>query len=104
MAKYDQIMKVLAILGGLIALIVGLSDLFNYSFGIGGLWYVSGAYWLTPIIAIILSIVVLLSAFRGNPVPFIAIWLLVLGILILIFGSWLGAVLVIIAAILGFLD
>ncbi len=101
MAKYDQIMKVLAILGGLIALIVGLLDLLGFNYGFGAYW---GVAYLFPIIAIILGIVVLLSAFRGNPVPFTAVWLLVLGILILIFGSWLAAVLVIIAAIIGFLD
>ena len=101
MAKYDQIMKVLAILGGLIALIVGLLDLLGFNYGLGPSW---GVAYLFPIIAIILGIVVLLSAFKGNPVPFTAVWLLVLGILILIFGSWIAAVLVIIAGIIGFLS
>jgi hypothetical protein len=101
MAKFDQIMKVLAILGGLIALIVGLLDLVGLNYGLGASWAVP---YLFPIVAIILGIVVLLSAFKGSPVPFTAVWLLVLGILILIFWSWLAAVLVIIAGILGFLN
>jgi len=101
MAKFDQIMKVLAILGGLIALIVGLLDLFGFGYGFGAFW---GVPYLFPIIAIILGILVLLSAFKGKPIPFTAVWLLVLGILILIFGSWLAAVLVIIAGILGFFN
>ncbi len=39
----------------------------------------------------------------GKPLPFTLIVLLIMGILILIFGSWLGGVLVLIAGILGYL-
>lgn len=99
--KFEQIMKILAILGGFIALIAGILDLAGFGFGIGGYWGIPNANWLNPIIAIILAILVLLCAFRGNPIPFTWVWLLILGILILIFGSWLAGVLVILAGILG---
>jgi len=101
MAKYDQIMKLLAIIGGIIALIDALLSFFGLSF--------SSGYWgysiVWPIIAIILAILVILSVVQpGKPLPFTGIVLLIMGILIIIFGSWIGGVLVLIAGILGFLN
>jgi len=103
MAKYDQIMKILAILGGIIALIDALLSFFGSSFS-SGYW---GHQFSIPfaIIAIILAILVILSVVQpGKPLPFTGIVLLIMGILIIIFGSWIGGVLVIIAGILGFLN
>jgi len=100
MGKYDQIMKILAVLGGIITLIDALGSFFGFSFS-SGYW---GYSYVWPIIAIILGILVILMVVQpGKPLPFTLIVLLIMGILILIFGSWLGGVLVLIAGILGYL-
>jgi len=100
MGKYDQIMKILAVLGGIITLIDALGSFFGFSFS-SGYW---GYSYVWPIIAIILGILVILMVVQpGKPLPFTPIVLLIMGILILIFGSWLGGVLVLIAGILGYL-
>jgi hypothetical protein len=98
MAKYDDLMKWLALIGGIIALIEGIVGLFWRGLAFWGFAYV----W--PIIAIILAIIVILSAIKPNaPIPFTAIVLLILGILLIIFGAW-GGILVLIAGILGFIN
>lgn len=95
--KYEKIMKILAIIGGILALLEGILGFFGAAFSV--FW---GFPIIGPIIAIILGIVVILSVIRsGNPIPFTWIVLLILGILVIIFGSLLGGILVLIAGILG---
>ena len=97
--KYESIMKILAIIGGIIALIEAILSFFGW--GISVFW---GIAIIGPIIAIILAIVVILSVVRpGNPIPFTWVVLVILGILIIIFGSLIAGILVLIAGILGLL-
>lgn len=97
--KYEKYMKILAIIGGILALLEGILGFFGATFSV--FW---GFPIIGPIIAIILGIVVILSVVRpGNPIPFTWVVLLILGILVIIFGSLLGGILVLIAGILGLL-
>ena len=84
--------KILAIIGGLIMVIQGIISI------IGGN--------LLAIIGIILGLVVLISTGvikAAAVIPFNKIVVLILGIIGLFVGTWLGAIFVIIAAILLFM-
>ena len=93
-----ELMKTLAMIGGIIGLIEAI---------IGFFWgyYSLGVPYLSPILGLILSVLVLLSVFRpGNPIPYNAIVLIIFGILMLIFASLIGGILVLVGGILGYLN
>jgi hypothetical protein len=94
--KFEQIMKILTIIGGIVAIIEGIWQFFAPAWV--AFWHVP---YLNAIVLLILGILALLTGLKGKPIPFTWVMLLILGILILIFGSLLGGVLLIIAAILG---
>lgn len=92
-------MKILALIGGILALLESILSLAGASFsvfiGIGG-------YIVAAIIGIILGLVVILACVKPeNPIPFNAVLFLLLGILIIVFSSLIGGILVLIAGILG---
>lgn len=88
----DKYMCVIAIIGGIVALIETLIHMIGvlevWSFGI-----------ITEVIAAILAIFVILLGIK--PVQYTPSILVVIGILILIFGSWIGGIIVLIAAAIG---
>ena len=95
-ATYEDLVKLLAILGGIITIIeaifslVGRSVQKYYNFGC-----------VAAIIAIIFGILVLFSVFKpDNPIPYNWIYLIVFGIVIIVCGSLIGGILVLIAGIL----
>ncbi len=95
-ATYEDLVKLLAILGGIITIIEAIFSLFGrsvqkyYHFG-----------WVAAIIAIIFGILVLFSVFKpDNPIPYNWIYLIVFGIVIIVCGSLIGGILVLIAGIL----
>jgi hypothetical protein len=93
-----ELMKTLAMIGGIVGLIEAIVGFF-FAWGWG-----YGVPYLNPIIGLILSILVLLSVFRpGNPIPYNAIVLIIFGILMIIFASFLGGILVLVGGILGYL-
>ncbi len=99
-ATVEDIVKLLAILGGLIAIIeailsiVGRSYHKFYHFN----W---AAIIITAIIAIIFAILVLLAALKpGNPIPYHWLLLVIFGIILIVCGSIIGGILVLIAGIL----
>ena len=96
--KYESMMKILAIIGGLLALVFAI-----LSFAGMGFWvfFGYGGEFFGPIIVIILAIIVILSVIKPKTVPFHWLLLLILGILILIFGNLIAGILIIIAGILG---
>lgn len=105
------IAKILAIIGGVLVIIDGALSLLNelgitlgFSVpGAGGFLGFLGAI-INAIITIVLGVVILISAgavkSKKGKVAFNGIVVLILGILTIFFGSWLAAILVIIAAIL----
>lgn len=91
-----ELMKTLAMIGGIIGLIEAIVGFFWSYFGFG---------FVSAIIGIILSVLVLLSVFRpGNPIPYNAIVLIIFGILMIIFSSLIGGILVLIGGILGYVN
>ena len=95
--KYESMMKILAIIGGLLALLLAILSLAGIGF-----WGVLFGYGIIgTIIVIILAIIVILSVIKPKTVPFHWLLLLILGILILIFGNLIAGILIIIAGILG---
>ena len=89
--------KILAILGGLIALIEGIIKLTSLGKGKGDI----AQPIVMGIIAIILAIIVLYSVFKpDDPIPYNGVVILILGILIIIVGSLIGGIILIIAAVL----
>ena len=95
-ATYEDFVKLLAILGGIIAIIEAIFSLFGRSVQ---RYYNLG--WIAAIIAIIFGILVLFSVFKpDNPIPYNWIYLIVFGIVIIICGSLIGGILVLIAGIL----
>ncbi len=97
--KQDKLMKLLAIIGGIIALIEAILSFVGLGFT--SFDFLKGGI-ISAIVALILAIIVILSVVKPEKIPFNAIFLLILGILIIIFGSLLGGILVLIAGILGF--
>ncbi len=98
-SDHEGIAKLLAILGGIVALIEAILSLtrgkaiVDIDFG-----FVNKI--VAAIIAIILAIIVLLSALKPDkPIPFNAILLIILGIVMIIFSSLIGGILVLIAGI-----
>ena len=90
-----EIGKYLIIIAGIIGLIESIVGFF-----ISGWFGVVGS-----IVGLVISVLILLSVFRpGNPIPYTPIIELVLVILLLIFGSWIGGIIGIIGAVLLFLD
>ena len=95
-ATYEDAVKLLAILGGIIAIIEAIFSLFGRS---AQKYYNLG--WIGAIIAIIFGILVLFSVFKpDNPIPYNWIYLIVFGIVIIVCGSLIGGILVLIAGIL----
>ncbi|MFW9879860.1 MAG: hypothetical protein ACFFG0_42850 [Candidatus Thorarchaeota archaeon] len=99
-SEYERIAQILAILGGIVALIEAIMSLAG---GRGIVEYDLGLVnrVIAAIIAIVLAIIVLLSALKpDNPIPFNGILLIILGIVMIIFSSLIGGILVLIAGIL----
>ncbi len=95
-ATYEDIVKLLTILGGIVAIIEGILFFGGRS---AQKYYHPG--WIGAIIAIIFGILVLFSVFKpDNPIPYNWIYLIVFGIVIIICGSLIGGILVLIAGIL----
>ena len=95
-ATYEDLVKLVSILGGIIAIIEAIFTLAGrsvqryYNFG-----------WIAAIIAIIFGILVLFSVFKpDNPIPYNWIYLIVFGIVIIVCGSLICGILVLIAGIL----
>jgi len=90
-------MKLLAMLGGIIALIEAIAGFFGWGFYGWGIF--------SSIVAIIIAIVVLLSVFRpDNPIPYNAMFLIIFGIIMIVFSSIFGGILVLIGGILGYVN
>ena len=95
-ATYEDIVKLLAILGGIITIIEAILHIVGRS---AQKYYNLG--WIAAIIAIIFGILVLFSVFKpDNPIPYNWIYLIVFGIVIIVCGSLIGGILVLIAGIL----
>ena len=97
MDKKD-IAKILVFVGAIIALVEAILSFMGSA--IFTLLPVVG-----PIIALILALLVLLMVFKSIPMDWDnAIVILILGVLIVIFGTLIGGILIILGAILLFLD
>lgn len=98
MSDYEKIAKLLVIIGGLVALIEAI-------LGFVGTAIFAPLGIVGSIIALILAVLVLYMVFQNKPIEWDnGIVMLIFGILILIFGSLIGGILIIIAAVLLFLD
>ncbi|MFW9999171.1 MAG: hypothetical protein ACFE9Q_12895 [Candidatus Hodarchaeota archaeon] len=88
----DKAMCGVAMIGGIVALIETVLHFFDFlevwSFGI-----------ITEIIAVVLAILVFLLGVK--PIHYTPSIILVMGILILVFGSWIGGIIVLLAAAIG---
>lgn len=113
MAKTNSLTKILAIIGAIVVFIDGVLSLIGALFN----WYIPGLPgwgflpalfglgWLNAVILLVIGILAMISVdlFKGT-IPFNGIWLLLLGIGAIVFGNYfVGAALLIIAAILWFL-
>ncbi|MHA1409479.1 MAG: hypothetical protein ACTSQY_04020 [Candidatus Odinarchaeia archaeon] len=106
--KYAKPIRALAIVGSVISLILGILLLFNISFLMGPLFTIIPGWPLVEgLITIVFSIFILTSYGALNIGPkFAHDWpiLLIFGIVLIIFGGSIGAVLVIIAGIIGLIE
>ena len=95
-ADTEKIVYLLAIIGSIIAILeaaIGLAYVSSIEYGL-----------IQHIVAIIIAILTLLSAIKpDDPIPFNWIILLVFSILLIIFRSIAGGIIVLVAAILGLL-
>lgn len=91
----DKFMCVMAIIGGVVALIESILHLIGFfefwSFGL----YID-------IVALVLAIITILLGIK--PVHYTPSILAVLGLFLIIFGSWIGGIVVLIAALIGILS
>ncbi len=94
-----EIVKNLALIGGIIGLLQAIFAFGNWGLGFWNLVYIGNIF--LSIFGLIIAILTLLSVFRpGNPIPYSAVVLIILGVLMTLFNAWLGGVLVLIAGIL----
>lgn len=91
----DKLMCVVAIIGGVIALIESIIQLI----GIFRFWSF-GLY--IDIVAVILAIIVILLGIK--PIHYTPTILGVLGILLIIFGCWIGGIVILLATLIGALS
>lgn len=91
----DKFMCVVAIIGGIVALIESLLHMLNFlefwSFGI-----------IFELVALVLAVISILLGIK--PVHYTPSILIVLGLFLIIFGSWIGGIVVLIAALIGLLS
>ncbi|TFG08990.1 MAG: hypothetical protein EU539_00940 [Promethearchaeota archaeon] len=110
--KYETLIKILVILGGIVGLIFQIVALAGISYFPSILpTYFAGAFIIIIIVGIVISVLTIICGLRkesknGNEiVPFHWITFLVLAILLVIFGGGIIAcILLVIAFILGLID
>ena len=102
--KNEGLMKFLTIIGGLLGIILPLLAITN----VYNLWSYTLPqvdHVIAAIVAVIISVLALLSGLKpGNPIPFNWLVLFILAVLMFIFGASIGALLVIIAALIGLIE
>lgn len=90
----DKVMCAVALIGGIVSLIETLLHMIGFlefwSFGI-----------ITEVIALVLAIIAILLGLK--PVHYTPAILVVIGLLLIIFASWIGGIIVLLAAVLGIL-
>ena len=90
--RSDKVMCFVALVGGIIALVETLLHMIDllefWSFNI-----------TTEVIAVVLAIIATLLGIK--PIHYTPTILTVIGILLIIFGSWIGGIIVLLAAVLG---
>ena len=95
--REEDLMKLLAGIGGAITLIETISGLNEKN--------VDTSKVILVVISIILSVIVLLSVLRpGNPVPMNWLLFVGLGIVIIIFSSLTGGILILVAGFIGYTE
>ena len=95
--REEDLMRLLAGLGGVITLIETILG-FNER-------NVDSSRVITIVISIILAVIVLLSVIRpGNPVPMNWLLFVGLGIIIIIFSSLAGGILILVAGFIGYTE
>ena len=94
-----ETVRLLVIIGGIIGIVQAILSFGNWGLGF---WGPMAALNIgSSIVGIIIAILVLLSVFRpGDPIPYNAVLLIIFGVLMTFFNSWIGGVLVLVAGIL----
>ena len=101
MSDYEKIAKLLIILGAVLALVEAIL----HFIGMGIVSFLGAFSWVGAIILLLLAILVLMMVFKEKPVDWDnGLIILILGILYIVFGSLIGGILLIIGAVLLFLD
>jgi len=101
--KNNDLMKFLVIIGGLLGILLPILAIAR----VYSIWSVNVGVdpIVNVILAIIFSLLALLSAIRpGDPIPWNWLVLFILAILMLVFGASIGALLVILAALIGLIE
>ena len=103
--KNEGLMKFLTIIGGLLGILLPLLAISGVYSGIWSYTVPGVDRVITVILAVIFSLLALLSGMRpGDPIPFNWLVLFILAILMFVFGASIGALLVIIAALIGLIE
>lgn len=98
MSDYEKIAKLLVIIGGLVALIESIVGFFQQAI-------FNAVPIFGNIIVLVLAVLVLYMVFEKKPIDWDnGIIILIFGILFILFGALFGGILLIIAAVLLFLD
>ena len=102
MAKYKSTGELLAFIGGIVGLLLGILSLFGWGFLNYG--FLGALGWIYGIVQIIVSLIILATCGKIN-IPALkleksGIIILILGIVLAIFGGTLGGVITIIGGIL----
>ena len=101
--KNEGLMKFLTIIGGLLGILLPLLALAGYStwsIQVGNVNLV-----ISVIVGVIFSLLALLAGIRpGDPIPFNWLVLFILAILMFVFSATIGALLVILAALIGLIE
>ena len=110
--KYEQLIKVLVILGGIVGLLFQIAALFGYYLFIAGLFHgYFPFYYILIIVGMVISVLTILCGMRKEGkngeelIPFYWLTFLILAILIIIFaGGIIAFILLFIAFLLALIE
>ncbi len=103
--KNEGLMKFLTIIGGLLGILLPLLAISGVYHGLWAYTVPGVDAVIAAIVAVIFSLLALLAGMRpGDPIPFNWLVLFILAILMFVFGASIGALLVIIAALIGLIE
>ncbi|MHA2036491.1 MAG: hypothetical protein ACW98X_08660 [Promethearchaeota archaeon] len=92
----DKIMRVVAIFGGIVAVVESFIELIGFGF------WPWGFGWISGLLGILFAVLAILLGIR--PIHYAPVFIGILGILLIVFAILIGGIIVLIATLIGALS